>query len=442
MSDTHYAILYDHLKVSRKEGFAFLLCAHTYAQRQPVMLVRDLITIDDAETFFDGDGFGLSDRAVDEVLNKGAASDMALIEVHKHDFGPAGFSRTDRAGLLPFAQFVLESLSGRPYGAAVWADGEIYGEWFSLNDGRVASGPIQSFCVIGQSLRQLIGRETRKRISNRAERQLPLVGEEGQQTLQGLRFAIVGLGGIGSHVLQALCYLGAQNYLLIDGDVLEETNLNRVVFAKPSDVGNPKVEVARRFVESMLPQAHVEAVLEMVGSTDGPTLDLARCDVIFGCVDDDGPRLLLNREAISGCVPYFDLATGIILSETGPLVGGRIGTTLPNGPCLVCTEELDVEEVRSYFLSESDRQARVDHGYVQGKLDPAPSVVSLNGLIANTAITELALWLSKTKSPQTRIDLDVVGDTRFPGPRMMPRQGVRRNPGCPECSDQTLGRAA
>ena len=435
MTEADYERVWNHLVASPKEGFAFLLCHHEEAGLQPVFVVRDIVIVDHRDTYADDEGITISDTVVDKVINQASATHLAIVEVHSHDAGPPTFSRTDRTRLLPFATFALESVPHRPYGATVWADNYLYGEWFALHEGEVVSGVIESACVIGRSLRQVkSGEEGAHPASSRVERQIPLLGLDGQRSLQNLRFAVVGLGGIGSHVIQALSYLGAKKYVLIDADEVEETNLNRLVFATRSDVGLSKVGVARRFIEKIVPDATVDTVTEMIGSPGDARTALRQADVIFGCVDDDGPRLLLNREAVAAAIPYLDVATGIILREEGPIVGGRIAATLPNGPCLICTDELDVAEVRAYFQSDEERLDHVRRGYVDGSLEPSPTVVSLNGLIGNAAVTELALFLAGVRPPVPRIDLEVVGDDEYPGPRLTARRGVARNPGCPECS--------
>jgi ThiF family len=435
MTEADYERVWNHLTASPNEGFAFLLCHHEEAGLQPVFVVRDIVIVDHSDTYADDEGISVSDAVLDKVINQAAATHLAIVEVHNHHAGPPQFSWTDRERLLPFATFVLESLRDRPYGATVWADNSLYGEWFVLNEGQVNSGVIESACVIGRSLRQVIsGREGVHPAARRVERQIPLLGLDGQRSLETLRFAVVGLGGIGSHVIQALSYLGAKKYVLIDADEVEETNLNRLVFATPFDVGLSKVGVARRFIEERVPDATVDTVDEMIGSRGAAHTALRHADVILGCVDDDGPRLLLNREAVAAAIPYLDVATGIILREDGPIVGGRIAATVPYGPCLICTDELDVAEVRAYFQSDKERLDQVRRGYIDGSMEPSPTVVSLNGLIANAAVTELALFLAGVRPPVPRIDLEVVGDEDHPGPRLTARRGVARNPGCPECS--------
>jgi hypothetical protein len=437
MSEADYERVWNHLMAFPNEGFAFLLCHHEKPEVEPVFVVQDIVIVDDRDTYGDDEGISISDAVVDKVINQAAATRLAIVEVHSHRFGPPRFSTTDRARLLPFATFVLDCLPNRPYGATVWADNSLYGEWFALDEGKVVSGLIGSACVIGRSLRQVISNQgSVPRAHSRVDRQIPLLGIDGQRSLESLRFAVVGLGGIGSHVIQALSYLGAKKYLLVDADEVEETNLNRLVFATPSDVGLSKVGVARRFIEEIVPDATVDTVKEMLGSSGAAYIALHQADVILGCVDDDGPRLLLNRVAVAAWIPYLDVATGIILREDGPIVGGRIAATVPYGPCLICTDELDVAEVRAYFQSDEERLDQVRRGYIDGSLEPSPTVVSLNGLIANAAITELALFLAGVRPPVPRIDLEVVGDEEHPGPHLAARRGVARNPGCPECSLQ------
>jgi len=65
--------------------------------------------------------------------------------------------------------------------------------------------------------------------TDRFERQIRLFGEDGQKKIQNASVAIVGAGGLGSHVVQQLGFLGVGSLIIIDPDELEETNRNRLI---------------------------------------------------------------------------------------------------------------------------------------------------------------------------------------------------------------------
>ena len=65
----------------------------------------------------------------------------------------------------------------------------------------------------------------------RFSRNIALFGVDGQHKISKTKVAIVGLGGIGSHVAQQLAYLGILDYTLIDDDTVSRSSLNRVIGA-------------------------------------------------------------------------------------------------------------------------------------------------------------------------------------------------------------------
>ena len=432
----------DHRRVARHlfagpgERFAFLLCRWHPTTNGPSLVVADAILVDPAAVAIDDDGWSMSDRALDNVVNTAATTGLVLVEAHNHAFGPPGFSATDRAGLEPFANYVLDSFRDRPYGATVWADDMVYGEWFTRWGAETETGVIDRIVLCGTSLATLTAPKPCRPMDQKiADRQMAVLGTAGQQTLGQLRMGLVGLGGTGSHMAQNLAYLGVRDFVLVDDDRVEVTNLNRLVTAEPGDVDTPKVVTAERTIHSIAPDAVVQTVEAVVGAEDDNVARwLADVDLIIGCVDDDGPRLLLNRIAVANQMPYLDVATGITI-EDGRTVeaGGRVAFTTPGGPCLGCTSELDVNEVREYFLTDTERENARRHGYLDGDDTPAPAVVSLNGLAVHTAINELNLWIAGIRLPAPRIDIDLLGNDNPPGPRVGPRRGVTRRDDCVEC---------
>ncbi len=85
-----------------------------------------------------------------------------------------------------------------------------------------------------------------------------LIGKEKIEKLQQAKVAIFGLGGVGSFVLEGLVRAGVQNFLLVDHDKIEKTNLNRQILATTKTIGRKKVEVAKERILEINPKAQVE----------------------------------------------------------------------------------------------------------------------------------------------------------------------------------------
>lgn len=95
-------------------------------------------------------------------------------------------------------------------------------------------------------------------------RSLPLIGEDGLARLAACRVTVVGLGGVGGYVVEVLARSGVGALTLIDGDVVEESNLNRQIAALSKDIGRYKAEVLAERVEQINPRCKVNAVCEML----------------------------------------------------------------------------------------------------------------------------------------------------------------------------------
>src|SRR5271156_1269827 len=70
---------------------------------------------------------------------------------------------------------------------------------------------------------------------------------------------VAGLGGGGSHIIQQLAHIGFQRFVIYDGDIVEESNLNRLVGATSIDVAaeTPKLQVAKKMIFGLQPRANV-----------------------------------------------------------------------------------------------------------------------------------------------------------------------------------------
>jgi hypothetical protein len=207
--------------------------------------------------------------------------------------------------------------------------------------------------------------------SGRFDRQ-GFLGPNSGRVFDGLRVAIVGLGGGGSHISQHLAHIGVGNPRVLDPQVIEDTNLNRLVGGTEADVksGTPKVEIAGRLIRAV--NAGIR-VIEVQEKWQKRADILQACHFIFGCVDSFSERDQLERLARRFLVPYIDIGMDVHRVGETFVVSGQVALSLPDSPCLWCmgllTEKRLEEEARRY-------------GDAGGK----PQVIWPNGTLASTAV--------------------------------------------------------
>jgi len=235
----------------------------------------------------------------------------------------------------------------------------------------------------------------------RYARQIALFGAEGQRAILGTKVAIIGCGGLGSHVAQQLTYLGVRSFSLVDGDRVDWSNLNRLIGATPDDARQaaPKVQVLQRLILAIAPEAEVHIIPTTVISPSGFEA-IRSSGVLFGCVDTDAARLVLTHACLAYRIPYFDLASEIV--NGGEEFGGRVSISLDGTSCLMCQGELDQADIRRGFQKPDERMADdrlygVERKWLDGG---GPSVVSVNATVASLAVTEFMVWRVGLRNPK------------------------------------------
>lgn len=422
--------LKQHLTSGAKERFAFAMCRPVRSPGgQLTLRVAHVTTIGDDDVLAHPDGNSIADRALDDVHNEAIRTGLIAVEFHNHSLGPPAFSLTDEASLEPTAAYVTDLHPAGTYGAGVYAQSRIHADVWTREGDRVVRQPVRSVAVVGDRLRALTPVIHRP---ERLARQDPIVGEDGASTLAAARVVFVGAGGTGAQAVLAGAFLGVQDSVVLDSDLVEITNLNRLVTAGVDDVGSLKAEVARNRMQAIDPDLQV-AVGPSVSQAGSEALWDA--DLIIGCVDNDGPRDVLNQIAVATGTPYIDIATGVDDGDSSAIIGGQVILVRPDGPCLHCLGELDADEVGRWAKPENQVALDRAHGYGTGVPDPA--VVHLNGLASNAAIAEMLAWVAGHRAPSQMLDIDLTGHLATsgspPGTRIVPRQPVRRTPGCIAC---------
>jgi molybdopterin/thiamine biosynthesis adenylyltransferase len=266
------------------------------------------------------------------------------------------------------------------------------------------------------------------RDADRHDRQIRAFGRDGQRRLRATTAAVVGAGGIGSLIVQGLAHMGIGRLIVVDPDLIETTNLNRLAGATPDDArhGTPKAEAAARTARRIDPRIPVQAMTESILDTE-VWLALRCADLVFGAVDGHAPRWALNTLAVQYARAYVDTGAEITRSPGRPLdVSGHVATVTPPGPCLLCLSGYD-PAAASTELDPALTTAKRNAGYLRDDPgEPTPSVIFLNQAIASVALGEalnlVAGW--HRPRPYTLIDLS--------GPALTPID-AERQPDCPAC---------
>lgn len=89
-----------------------------------------------------------------------------------------------------------------------------------------------------------------------------LIGDEGLEKLKNAKVAVFGVGGVGSFVVEALARAGVGSFVLIDKDQVSLSNINRQLIATHETIGKLKVDVAKKRILSINPEAKVETFAE------------------------------------------------------------------------------------------------------------------------------------------------------------------------------------
>ncbi len=129
------------------------------------------------------------------------------------------------------------------------------------------------------------------------ERLISLIGKDKFKSIQEINVLVVGLGGVGGYAFEALVRSGIQNFTIVDGDKVEETNLNRQIITSNKNIGLPKVEVAKKRALEINPNINIDARELFITEENFDTILDKKYDYVVDACDDLIVKLLLIKNA-------------------------------------------------------------------------------------------------------------------------------------------------
>jgi hypothetical protein len=381
------------------EAVAIALCSRRAGASRHRLIVRRIV-----EVPYSACSVRLPDRVtwstdlLPPVFDEAARHGWAVVKIHGHR-GYAQFSHVDDASdraLFPSIYSWLDNdgaFAGPHASAILMDDGRFFGRVVTV-DGEFVS--LECINVVGDDLSFWYA-------ANPASDEVPEFGCRVAQTfgagtferLRRLRVAVIGCSGTGSPVIEQLARNGVGSLILVDPDVIEERNLNRILNAtrKDADAHHLKVNVAKRSIRAMGLGTTVETHAKSLFDAD-VVRAIAECDVVFGCMDTIDGRYLLNKLATFYVIPYFDLGVKIEADGLGGVrqVCGSVHYLQPGGSSLLSRHVFTLEQVRAAGLQRADPEGykqQLEEGYIRGVQEDRPAVIQLNSLIASLAVNEL-----------------------------------------------------
>ncbi|WP_458402680.1 tRNA threonylcarbamoyladenosine dehydratase [Methanobrevibacter sp.] len=224
-----------------------------------------------------------------------------------------------------------------------------------------------------------------------------LIGNDGIEKLNNAKVAVFGLGGVGSFVCEGLARSGVGNFVLVDFDKVDESNINRQLIATVNTIGKYKVDLMKERILDINPDANVETYREFyLADSD---IDIITPDLSYAvdCVDTIMAKIAIVCKCDELDVPVISsMGTGNKLDPTMFEVADIFETTV----CPLARimkkdlrkrgiEKLKVVYSTEHPINTNDHPINRDLKFkVKGSVSFVPSVAGL--IIAGEVIKDIA----------------------------------------------------
>lgn len=137
------------------------------------------------------------------------------------------------------------------------------------------------------------------------ERTELLVGPEGLERLFESSVAVIGLGGVGAYAAEMLCRAGVGHLILLDSDVVSESNKNRQLIALDSTIGKPKSAVLAERLKDINPDVRLTLInCYLEEGSIQQLLGEHKVDFLVDAIDTLAPKIALIKYCVESGIPH------------------------------------------------------------------------------------------------------------------------------------------
>lgn len=391
-----YSLIRQHLlPADKKEAIAFALCGRAQSDNRLIFTVHKIVTIPYCNCIRNDKYLNWKTEDVFPLLNEAMNEHMAIMRIHSH---PGGWPHFSDADLETDRNFFGDYMNGwcddgLPHLSAIMLpDGKIIGRVYYSEDHTLN---LDSTLVVGEKIVSIpAAKESEDIPPEEALRNIQAFGEGTYNTFKALRIGLVGCSGTGCHVIEQLIRMQVGELVLVDHDIIEAKNLNRLVGAGKDDVGKSKVEFYKTYIESKKLGTNVLAFPFNLFKSDEARRALSTCDILFGCVDSASARMIINTLSNFYLIPYFDMGVALEADGAGNVsyVGAQMDYLIPGQSSLMSRGIIKQDEVNAELEKLFDPEGYEEHKkehYIKNVQVDRPAVISINGLIAYKAVINL-----------------------------------------------------
>lgn len=318
-----------------------------------------------------------------------------IIDVHTHPFstGSVHFSSIDDEDERTFYAFLADRFPDISYGSIVFGQ--------SSHDARMWNRDAKGQIIASRAsllpasdsdiLTNIEGNDQTGPSLARAE--LAIGIDVMRKIAKTEKVAILGVGGLGSIVAENLVQMGFSDLVIVDPDIVELSNLGRLVGAKESDARRRrrKVTTLKRHLLGLNSKISVQALPYKI--EDKRVLPfLVDCTWLIVCTDNHSSRYVAQKISHELFIPLISAGVNITVTDgavkdvSGEIINCKIGC----GYCLLCLGRINHMKMIVEANPEStESQGLVSKGYVSGAAVAEPAVKTLNAIIASLTVDTL-----------------------------------------------------
>lgn len=228
-----------------------------------------------------------------------------------------------------------------------------------------------------------------------------LLGKERCTKLQNSFVILAGIGAVGSFAFEGLVRAGVGRIRIVDFDMVEESNINRQLFAMHETLGKAKVDVAKKRAENINPNIKIETVKEFISADNVNSILEGNPDLVIDAIDTVASKIVLLKISVQKGFVTLSSMGAALRSESNMIKT----TTLSNTKVcpLAATirnslrkEGIDLKKITCVYSEEPTSikpQERNDKGKsILGSLPTIPGIFGL--ILANESIKHLSNYQS------------------------------------------------